>query len=136
MFHSIPLSRVPLRDMLLDFFGINIYHSSAGRNCAGIVTMAYPVFIKINGANYPKFVGYNAQFVCIAEMAIYILQFHFIVSRGGRRHRGISCLVRGIRIIEVMRLCIGFKLFDDTVGVFRVVFSNIRFNVGSVKQNH
>ena len=92
--------------------------------------------IKINGANNAKSIGRNAKFISIAEMTIHILLLYFMVSSGGCRHRGIGCLVRIIRIIEVMSFSIGLKLFNNAVGVFGIVFSHICFNPWSIKQKH
>ena len=92
--------------------------------------------VKINRADNTKSIGHNAKFVGIAEMAIHILLFYFMISCCRRRHRTVGCFVRVIRIIKVISFCIGFKLLDDTVSVFWIIFSHIRFNTWSIKQKH
>jgi hypothetical protein len=49
------------------------------------------------------------------------------------RHRAISGFVRGGGIIKVVSFLKSFELFDDTVGIFGVIFRNLCFNTGSVK---
>ena len=48
----------------------------------------------------------------------------------------LNSLVRGVRIIKVMGFFKGFQLFDNTVSVFGIIFSDPGFYTGGIKDGH
>ena len=52
------------------------------------------------------------------------------------KHKRISSFVRVIVPIKMHGFCISFELFDDTVGIFGIVFSNPGFYARRIKDGH
>ena len=51
-------------------------------------------------------------------------------------HRTISCFVRIIILIKVVSFGISFELLDNTICVFRIIFSNESLNTRRIKDSH
>jgi hypothetical protein len=81
-------------------------------------------------------VGDNAKLEDIAKMSIDIQLLDLRISGSMGGHRAVSSFIRIIILIEVVSFCIGFELFDNTVGIFRIVFGNESLNSGRVKDSH
>lgn len=94
------------------------------------------IIVEINGTDNTKSIGDNAKFVSVAEMSFDVLLFHFMVRGIGCGHGSIDSFIWSVRTVKVIGFCIGFELLNDVVGVYRIVFCHISFNVGSIKQKH
>ena len=89
--------------------------------------------VEINGTDNTKSIGGNTKFVSIAEMSIDVLLFNFMIRRSRCWHSCICSFIWIIRTVKVIGSCIGFQLLNNAVGIFRIVFSHISFNTGSIK---
>ena len=78
----------------------------------------------------------NTEFIGITEVTIDV---HLLDCRVGCSmgwHGTISCFVRIIGIIKVMGFLKNLQLFNNTVGVLRIIFRNPCFNTGGTKDCH
>ena len=62
--------------------------------------------------------------------------FDFRIGNGMRRHGTISSFVWVVRFIKTFSFGIGLQLFNNSIGVFRIIFSNKSFNAGRIKDGH
>lgn len=53
-----------------------------------------------------------------------------------RRYGAVCCFVRIIRFVKSMGFSISFQLLNNTVCIFRVVFSYKCFDAGRIKNGH
>lgn len=75
----------------------------------------------------------NTEFIGITEVTIDV---HLLDCRVGCSmgwHGTISCFVRIIGSIKVMGFLKNLQLFNNTVGVLRIIFRNPCFNTGGTK---
>ena len=75
-----------------------------------------------------KSVCYNAKFIGVTEMSVHIHLPNGRICGSMRRHGAIGCFVRVVGIIQSFCLFKCFELLYDTVGLFRVIFSNPCFD--------
>lgn len=92
--------------------------------------------VKNKMTDHAKTIRNNTDFVGIAKVAVNVELFFLRArsSMGGRG--GLSGFIRGIIIVKVMGFCIGFELFDDTVGVFGIVFCDPGFDPRRIENSH
>ena len=69
-------------------------------------------------------------------MSVDIHLLNCLVSGSMGGHRAIGSFVRVIILIEVVSFGKSFQLLDDTVCVFRIVFSDPGFYPGGIKDGH
>lgn len=81
-------------------------------------------------------VGDNAKLEDIAKMPIDIQLLDLRISRSMGGHRAISGFIRIIILIEVVSLSISFKLLDNAICVFRIIFSNESLNARRIKDSY
>lgn len=53
-----------------------------------------------------------------------------------RRHRAVSSFVRVVIFIKIHSFSVSFELFDNAIRIFRVVFGNVSFNAGRIKDSN
>ena len=78
----------------------------------------------------------NTELIGITEMSVNV---HLLDGRiGGSmgRHGAVGGFVRVKGIIQPICFFEGFELFDDTVGIFGIVFRHPGLNAGGVKKKH
>lgn len=92
--------------------------------------------VKSKMADNTKAIRNNTDFVGIAEVAINVELLYPGVGSSMGWHGSISGFIRIIIIVKVMGLCISFELFDDTVGVFGVIFRDPGFDAGRIENGH
>ena len=69
-------------------------------------------------------------------MPVNIKLFNVGICGGMGGHGTVSGFVGVVIIIKVHGFCIGLELFDDAVGIFRIVFRNPCFYAGGIKDGH
>lgn len=99
--------------------------------------LAEEIFIiKVGVSDNTQSVCDNVEFVSIKNMPVNVELFDFRISRCIGRHRAVSGFVWVIAFIKVHGFAIGFELFDDSVGVFEIIFRNPGLNAGKIKDSH
>lgn len=94
------------------------------------------LIVKSKMTENTKAIGNNTDFVSIAKVAINVKLLNIRIGSGMGRHGGISSFIRVKMIIKVMSFRISFELFDDSVGVFGIIFSDPGFDTGRIKNGH
>ena len=92
--------------------------------------------VKSKMADNTKAVCNNTDLVGIAEVAVNIELFDLRVGSSVGWHGSVGSFIRVIKVIKVMIFCIGFELFDDTVGVFGIILCDPGFDSGGIKNGH
>lgn len=78
----------------------------------------------------------NAKFVGITKMPVNVKLLNIGICGSMGRHGAVSSLVRVIVLIKMHGLCICFELFDNTVGIFGIVFRNPGLYARGIKDGH
>lgn len=94
------------------------------------------LIIEVDVSDNAQAIGNNAEFIGIAEMAVNVELFNVRIRGGMGRHGAISSLIRVVAVIKMHGFCVGFELFDDTVGILGVIFRNPGFYAGRIKDGH
>lgn len=92
--------------------------------------------IKSKMTNDAKSIGNNAEFIGITKMSIDVELFNFSICTGMGRHGTISSFVWVVGFIKTFGFCISFKLFNNSVSVFRIIFSYKSFNTRRIENSH
>ena len=69
-------------------------------------------------------------------MSINVHLLDSLIRSSMGRHGTIGSLIRVVRIIKVMGFFKGFQLFDNTVSIFGIIFSNPGFYTGGIEDGH
>lgn len=78
----------------------------------------------------------DAEFVGIAKMPIDVHLLNSGIRGSMGRHGTIGGFIRVKGIIQSVCLFKCFELSDDTVGIFKIVFSHPSFNARGIKEQH
>lgn len=78
----------------------------------------------------------NAEFIGITEMPVNVKLLNVGICSGIGGHVIVGGFVRIIIIIKVHCFCVGRELFNNVVGISRVVFRNPCFYTGGIKDDH
>lgn len=81
-------------------------------------------------------VGNDAEFIGIAEVRVNVHLPDGGIEGGMGRHGTIGGFIGIKGIIQTVSLFKGFQLFDDTVGIFGIIFSHPCLNAGGIKEQH
>ena len=92
--------------------------------------------IKSNIPDNTKPIGDDAKLKDVAEMSVDIHLLDGRIGGGMGRHGGISGFIRVVGIIRFFCFFERFQLFDNGIGIFRIVFRYPCFNTRGVKQKH
>lgn len=92
--------------------------------------------VKSNVPDDAKPICDDAEFKGITKMSVdvHLLDGGICSSMG--RNRAIGGFIRVTESIQPIRFFEGSQLFDNTVGVFRIVFCNPSLNARGVKEQH
>ena len=78
----------------------------------------------------------DAEFKSIAEMSIDVHLLDCGVGGGMGRHGAVGGFIGIKGIVQAIVFFKGFELFDNTVGIFGIVFSHPGFNAGGIEERH
>ena len=92
--------------------------------------------VEVNMPDDTQTICDNAEFVGITKMPVNVELFNVWICGGMGRHGAVSSFVRVIVPIKTHGFCISFELFDDTVGILGIVFSNPSFYARRIKDGH
>lgn len=92
--------------------------------------------IKGNIPDNAESVGNNTEFISITEMPVNVHLLNGWIGGGMGRYGAVGGFIRVKGIVRPFCFFEGFKLFDDTVGIFGIVFCNPCLNAGGVKEKH
>ena len=92
--------------------------------------------IKADIPDNAKSVCHDAEFKSIAEMPIDIHLLDGWVGGSMGRHGAIGSFIRVKGIVHAIGFFKGFELFDDMVGIFRIIFRNPSLNARGVKEKY
>ena len=90
--------------------------------------------VKVDIVDDTQAISDDAKFLGITEIVINIEMSVIRVNGRMRRHGSVSGFIMIVSFIKMHGF--GIKLFDDPVGIFRIVFGNTGFNAGRVKDVH
>lgn len=94
------------------------------------------LIIKSDMADNTEPIRNEAKLEGITEMPVKVHLLDVRIGRSMGRQGRVGGFVRIKMVIKVHGFGVSLKLFDDTVGVFRVVFRNPGFNTGGIKDSH
>ena len=92
--------------------------------------------IELDMPHNAESIGDNAELIGITEMAVNVELLNFRIGGRVGWHGTVSSFIRVIAVIKMHCFCIGFELFDDTVGIFGIIFGYPGFNTGGIEDTH
>ena len=94
------------------------------------------LIVKSDITDNTKTIGDDTEFIGITEVSVDIHLLDRLVGGSMRGHRAISGFVRVIIFIKVVSFGKSLQLFDDTVCIFGIIFSDPGFYTGSIEDSH